>query len=149
MTGTQMGTRTVRPTFQAQGPSGDGLSGLNGTFCDPQALMVAPGMLAGWAVRASLWGDDIALCDNGAMDAPFAGATGLTAAYVNRGEAYVGTLIVHSPLREASHSVVGSALRQDGWPAGTVVARRRHPLQGRPLFIPVLVAQAMEAEHSA
>ena len=49
-----MATRIVHSIPQAWGPSGDGLSGLDGAFRDPQALMVAPGVLAGWAMRASL-----------------------------------------------------------------------------------------------
>jgi hypothetical protein len=91
------------------GPSGDGLSGLDRAFRQPQTLMVAPGVLAGWTVGASFRGDGIPIRDDGARDAPFAGATSLTAAHVNGREAHVGTIIVHRALFVAARGVTLSS----------------------------------------
>ena len=81
---------------QAWGPSGDGLPGLDGAFRDAQDLMVVPGVLAGWAMSARVRGDGIPFCDDGARDAPLAGATGLTTAHVNGRDADFGDEYHHT-----------------------------------------------------
>jgi hypothetical protein len=62
--------------------------------------MVAPGVPAGWAMRARLRGDGIAFCDDGAGNTPFTGTTGLTTAHVNRRDARFGEVTVHRTSRE-------------------------------------------------
>jgi hypothetical protein len=101
MTGDLMRMRTVRPIPQAWGRSGDTFSGLDGAFCDPQGLMVTPGVLAGWAMGASFRGDGIAFRDDDARDAPFTETTGLTATHVNRRDARLGCVTVHRTLQIA------------------------------------------------
>jgi hypothetical protein len=64
--------------------------------------MVAPDVLAGWAMRASLRGNGIAFCDNDTGDAPFTGTIGLTTAHVNRRNARLGNVAVHGTLRRAN-----------------------------------------------
>src|SRR4029450_1209493 len=75
-----------------------GLSGLDGALGDLQALMVAPGMLAGWAMRASLRGARIAFFGHHTRDAPFTGTTGLTTAHVNGREARLRMISVQTTL---------------------------------------------------
>src|SRR5919106_1598250 len=60
--------------------------------------MIAPGVLAGWAMSASLRGDGIALCDDDARDASLAGTTGLTTAHVNGRDARLSHVTVHRTL---------------------------------------------------
>jgi hypothetical protein len=97
-----MRTRTIRSTPQAWAPSGDGLSGLNRAFRDSQVLMVAPGVLASWAMRASLRSNGIAFCDNDARDASLTSTTRLTTAHVNRREARLGNVTIHRTLQIAN-----------------------------------------------
>ena len=101
MIGDLMRMRTVRPIPQAWGPSGDGLSGLDGALRERQGLMVTPGMLAGGALRASLREDGTAFRDDDARDAPFTETTGLTTTHVNRRDARLGCVTVHRTLQIA------------------------------------------------
>jgi hypothetical protein len=63
--------------------------------------MIAPGVLAGRAVRASLRGYSIPFRDDDARDAPFAGAIGLTTPYIDGREARLRQISVHTTLRMA------------------------------------------------
>jgi hypothetical protein len=64
--------------------------------------MVAPGVLAGWAMSASLRGDGIPVGDNDAGDAPLTPTLGLTTVHINRRDAGFGDVSFHKTLQRTN-----------------------------------------------